>query len=107
LASIKISKEKFLFEKGYRPNWSVEVFVVSKIIHRDPIRYQLSDLQGEPIDGSFYEKELMRVYISAKTLFKVDKILARKGKGANARLYVKWRGYPDKFNCWISAKEIQ
>ena len=39
-------------------NWSEEVFVVSKIRDIVPWAYVISDLNDEPITGSFYEREL-------------------------------------------------
>ena len=47
--------------KGYAPNWSEEVFVVSKIKNTVPWTYVVSDLNGEKITGSFYEKELQKL----------------------------------------------
>ena len=54
---VRISKFKNIFAKGYTPNWSEEVFVVSKIKNTVPWPYVVSDLNGEEITGSFYEKE--------------------------------------------------
>ena len=45
---VRITEYKNIFTKGYTQNWSEQVFVVSKI----------SDLNGEPLTGSFYEREL-------------------------------------------------
>ena len=56
----KISKYKNIFAKGYTQNWSEEVFVVIKIKNTVPWTYVISDLNGEPITGSFYEKELQK-----------------------------------------------
>ena len=55
---VRISKYKNIFAKGNAPNWSEEVFVVSKIKNTVPWTYVISDLNGGPITGSFYEKEL-------------------------------------------------
>ena len=41
-------------------NWSEEVFVVSKTKNTVPWTYLIIDLNGEPITGSFYEKELQK-----------------------------------------------
>ena len=57
---VRISKYKNIFAKGYTPNWSEEVFVVNKIKNTVPWTYTISDLNGEPITGSFYEKELQK-----------------------------------------------
>ena len=48
---VRISKYK-----GYAPNWSQEVFVVSKIKNTVPWTYVVNDLNGEEITGSFYKK---------------------------------------------------
>ena len=57
---VRISKYKNIFAKGYTPNWSEEVFVVSKIKNTVPWTYVVSDLNGEEITGSFYEKKLQK-----------------------------------------------
>ena len=57
---VTISKYKNIFAKGYNQNWSEEVFVVSKIKNIVPWTYVISDVNGEPITGSFYEKELQK-----------------------------------------------
>ena len=54
----RISKYKNIFAKGCTQNWSEEIFVVSKIKDTIPWTYFISDLNGEPIAESFYEKEL-------------------------------------------------
>ena len=54
--SVRISKYKNLFAKGCAPNWSEEIFVVSKIKNTVPWTYVASDLNGEEITGSFCEK---------------------------------------------------
>ena len=57
---VRISKYKNIFAKGYTPNWSEEVFVISKIKNTVPWTYVISDLNCEEITGSFYEKELQK-----------------------------------------------
>ena len=57
---VRISKYKKIFAKRYTPNWSEEVFVVSKIKNTVLWTYVISDLNGEEITGSFYEKELQK-----------------------------------------------
>ena len=57
---VRISKYKNIFAKGYTQNWSEEVFIVSKTEDTVPWTYVISDLNGEKITGSFYEKELQK-----------------------------------------------
>ena len=49
---IRISKYKNIFAKGYTPNWSEEIFVISKIKNAFPWTFVINDLNGEEISGS-------------------------------------------------------
>ena len=88
---VRISKYKNIFAKWYTPNWSEEVFVINKIKNTVPWTYVISDLNGEEITGSFYEKELQK---TSQKEFRIEKVLKRKGD----KLYVKWTGYGNRFN---------
>ena len=59
----------------------------------------ISDLNAEPITGSFYEKELQK---TSQEKFRIEKIVNRKGD----KLYIKWKGYDNLFNCWINEKDL-
>ena len=96
---IRISKYKNIFAKWYVPNWSKEVFVVSKIKNTVPSTYVVNDLSGEEMTGSFYEKELQK---TSQEKFRIEKVLKRKGD----KLYVKWKGYDNRFNSWIDKKDL-
>ena len=55
---VRISKYKSIFVfKGYTPNWSEKVFVISKIKNTVPWTYVNKDLNGEKIIGTFYENQ--------------------------------------------------
>ena len=56
----RISKFKSMFAKGYTPNWSREIFIVNKINDTVPYTFNIKDLNGEKIIGSFYDRELQR-----------------------------------------------
>ena len=50
----RISKYKNIFVKDYVPNWSEEVFVITKVKNTVPWTYIISDLKGKEIVGTFY-----------------------------------------------------
>ena len=58
---VTVSKYKNVFAKGYVPNWSEEVFVVNKIKNTVTWTYEINDLNGEKVIGSFYEKNSQRL----------------------------------------------
>ena len=96
--NVRISKYKNIFAKGYTPNCS-EVFLVNKIKNTVPWTYVISDLNGEEITASFYEKELQK---TSQKEFRIEKVLKRKGD----KLYVKWKGHDNSFNSWIDKKDL-
>ena len=59
----------------------------------------ISDLNGEPITKTFYEKELQK---TIQEKFIIEKVIKRKGD----KLYVKWKGYNNSFNSWINKKGL-
>ena len=100
---VRISKYKRkVFDKGYTPNWSEEVFTVDKIQYTNPITYKLKDLRGEDIHGSFYEPELLE---AKQDVFRIDKIIRRDYKKKQA--LVSWKGYSNDFNSWIPIKDLK
>ena len=96
---VRISKYKNIFAKGYTPNWSEEVFVVSKIKNTVLWTYVVSYVNGEEITGSFCEKELQK---TSQEKFRIEKVLERK----DDKVYVKWKGYDSPFNSWIDKKDL-
>ena len=99
---VRISKYKTIFAKVYTPNWSEEVFVVSKIKNTVPWTYVINDLNDEGITGSFYWKELQKTS-QEKFRISLEKVLKRKGD----KLYVKWKEYDNRFNSWIDKKDLE
>ena len=94
---VRISKYKNIFAKGYTPNWFEEVFVIKEIENTVPWAYVINDLKGKEINEIFYEKELQKATIGQEKPFRMEKVMKRKGN----KLYVKWKGYDNSFNCWI------
>ena len=96
---VRISKYKNIFAKGYTPNWSEEVFVVSKIKNTVSWTHVINNINGEEITGTFYEKELQK---ANEQEFRIEKTIKRK----DDKLYVKWKGYNISFNSWIDKKDL-
>ena len=58
---VRISKYKNIFDKGYEPNWSEELFVIKKVKNTVPWTYIIDDLNREEIIGSFMKKNCKRL----------------------------------------------
>ena len=104
---VRISKTCRTFEQGYLPNWTEEIFRMSKVIDTDPPTYKIVDYDGEPVEGSFYYRELQRI-IKADDVFKIEEIIrTRRRRGTAGTVYfVKWRKYPYKFNSWVDEADV-
>lgn len=97
---VRISKYKSIFEKGYTPNWSTEIFKINKIKNTHPVTYQIEDLRNQVILGSFYNYELQKT--KYPDTFLIEKILKKKGE----MLFVKWLGLSEAENSWIDKKAL-
>ncbi len=102
---VRISKIKRKFEKGYLPNFSQKIFLISKQVPRDPPVYKIKDYDGEELKGTFYGKELQKV-IKQDNVYEIEKILKKRGRGKNVQYLVRWVGYPSTYNSWVKGSEI-
>lgn len=97
---VRISKYKGDFYKGYTPNWSTEIFIITKINHTSPPTYHIEDKQKQRILGSFYEFELQKT--KHPYLYLIEKVLKRRG----SKLFVKWLGLSNEENSWVEKSEV-
>ena len=102
--TVRISREKLRFEKGYEQNWTREIFTIHKIINRSPVVYKLKDLAGDVIEGTFYKEELQKITDSG--YYPVEKVLKTRKKKGKTEYFVKFQGYPEKFNAWVDTVKM-
>lgn len=105
---VRINKTKRTFDKGYLPNWTTEVFKVVRVNKTHPVTFNLEDLGGEAIAGSFYLDEIQR--IKDDGIYEVESILDRRTRRVDGKaireVKVHWLGYPSKFDSWIPATHL-
>lgn len=96
--SVRMSRYKHIFDKGYTPNWTTEVFTIRKVqSNTDPITYLLRDWRNIDIRGTVYAEELQLA--KYPDIYLVEKVLRRSKDGK--KMYVKWLGFGDECNKWI------
>ena len=49
-----------IFSKGYTSNWNRELFEVNEVLKTHPPTYKIEDINGEIIEGKYYEQELLK-----------------------------------------------
>ena len=98
---VRITKKRGIFDKGYAPRWTEEVFTISSLQFTDPPTYKITDYNNEEIQGTFYEQELQK---SNQEVYRIEKVMKRRKN----KSLVKWKGYPDSFNSWIdNAQQVK
>ncbi|CAB4027863.1 Hypothetical predicted protein [Paramuricea clavata] len=75
--SVRISKYKSVFTKGYEANFTEELFTVTEVYHGHPNTYTIKDSADEPIIGRFYEQELYSAE-GREPDFRIEKVLRRR-----------------------------
>jgi transposase InsO family protein len=100
--SVRISKAKSVFDKGYLPNWTSEIFKIVEVLERrTPPVYILEDVAGEKLKGTFYEQELQKVDKKDDDLWRIEKVIKKRVVRGKTQYLVKWEGYEDKHNSWV------
>ena len=85
---VRISKYKSsVFDKGYTPNWTEEIFVIDSVIPTKPTTYSIVDLMGEAIEGTFYEQELQK---AKQETFRIERVIKRDNKNKKSISFIEW-----------------
>ena len=105
---VRVSYLTTKFSREYDERFSQELFRVRRAFLRERLPvYQLEDWAGEVISGTFYQQEIARVFPPGDDVYRVEKVLRRRGRGANAQAFVKFYGWPKKFNAWVAAESVR
>jgi hypothetical protein len=102
---VRIARIKGQFEKGSEPNWTREIFKVSKILETKPVTYEITEYDDSPIQGAFYEQELQKT--DGKNAFLVEEVLKTRTVNKKKEFFVKYLGWDKKYNKWVSKKDIE
>jgi hypothetical protein len=54
------------------------------------------------MSGKFYEQEIQKVTKTDDDVYEVEKVLKTMKRGGKVENFVKWRGYRDIFNSWVT-----
>ena len=100
---VRLNKKHRVFKKGYLSGWTEEVFIVSRVVPGSVVTYKIKEMDDTPLEGTFYSQDLEKVTVSDDDLYRVEKVLKRKGN----KLLVRWKGWPDKYDSWIDKKDVK
>jgi len=103
---VRIAKQKGKFSRSYDEQTMQEIFKIKHIDIKKPIPlYHLTDYDGkEDIVGGFYEFELTPVETN---VFRIEKVLKKRTFRGKRQIFVKWKGFGEKYNSWIDETNIE
>ena len=102
---VRLSLCKNLFKKGYKMNWTEEIFQITRQLSRTLVVYTVPDLLERPIKGTFYEEELQKV--KRPDIFRIEKVLKKRTKNKKTEYLVRWSGHGPDFDSWIQLLDIE
>ena len=106
--TVRITYLKHPFSRGYQQQYTEEIFWVASRFHRQNFAlYTLKDCAENVIQGTFYQAELQKVFKPEDTLWKVERVVRQRRKGRKREYLVKWIGFPDSCNSWVSEDDLQ
>lgn len=103
---VRIAKQKGKFSRSYDEQTIQEIFKIRKIDTRKKIPlYFLTDYDGnENVEGGFYDFELTPV---ENKVFRVEKVLKKRRYQGKNQIFVKWKGFNDRYNSWIDEDNVE
>ena len=57
---VRNADKRNIFSKGYTSNWNRELFKVNEVLKTQPPTYKIEDINGEIIEGKYYEEEFLK-----------------------------------------------
>ena len=64
--------------------------------------YEVEEWDGTLLEGTFYEQDLQKVNVKDDDLFRIEKIVKRKGD----IVLVRRKGWPVKYDSWLEKKDV-
>ena len=64
-------------------------------------------LNDRIINATYYENELQEITQDDQFIFRVDKILRKRGQGDQRECLIRWLGYPPEFDSWVKENTLQ
>ncbi len=104
--AVRMLSSRNVFAKRYEEKWTDEIVFIDKIYAKtEPVMYRVRDSLNETIKGRYYERELQAV--KKPEVYIIEKILKKRHlKGKLPEFFVKWQGYSDRFNSWVTEEDM-
>ena len=100
---VKLVVKRYPFQREYNQRYTTEIFKITSRKKKGELSlYNVKDLNNEGIIGDFQDKELTRVFVPEDKIYKIDKVIKTRKRNNRTEYFVSWKGWPKKFNSWVS-----
>jgi len=98
---VRIKRLGHAFHRGFDETFSRHIYRIHRVNQRKPRpTYFLTTMEGEPVEGGFYQEELQPVQFNE--VFKLNKILEE----TKDRVLVSWKGWGPQYNTWVQKDDV-
>ena len=105
---VRLSYLRKPFDRDYQQKWTHELFKITSRKKRQGLPvYTVVDYAEDDVEGTFYEEEIQSVLVKKDALYKIEKILRKRKRLGKTEYLVRWLGWPEKYNSWVTAADIE
>lgn len=97
---VRIAVTSTLFERGYEPKFTSELYTIHDVSRKFPCLYKVRDIDNVVLKPQFYEQEIVKA--KNADVFLIEKVLARR-KGM---MKIRWLGYNSTKDSWIPDSNV-
>ena len=104
---VRLARYRAPFVRAYDEKWTYEIFTVTeRDTQQDIPLYKIKSWDNEAVLGAFYQDELEKVLVGDDVSYSIEHVLNKKRIRKKDGFIVKWYGWPEKYNSWVSVKDM-
>lgn len=103
------SFEEKVSKKAYRGTYTPQIYTIETRRHTRPHSYKLKGIDGQLLEGVFFEEELIAAKDRPDRTYNVDTTVAQRTNPSTGRkeVQVTWQGWPKTHRTWIPEASVK
>ena len=100
---VRVEKVRKLIQQKGLSTFTDQIFTVAEVLdHKDPVVYRLKDYFERPLEGYFYERELVKVPPWLENTARVERVLQERERNGVREFLVRWLDHPHEYDSWVA-----
>jgi hypothetical protein len=107
--TVRASRVSSGLDKAFRGTFTSQVFTIVARRATRPPTYELVNHAGEPVEGVFFEEELIAARDRADRSYNIGKEIARRQNPDTGvkEVQVTWQGWPSSVRSWLPERNVR